>query len=379
MKLRLNLATRPQSNNRPFLAGAVVAGVLALVALLLLAHSAYTSWVASREIRAEMAQVESRVRVDQDQHEELERYFRQASARNVIDRSAFLNSLIAERSFPWTKILTDLGQILPPGVRVISIAPRLDNGRAQVTLQVGSTNEDAKLQFLEAIEKSSAFSGLVVKSEHHPDQLESPDRVILDLTVWYTTAPTVPPAPSPALSEAEVKPSEAPKATAPSEARAPLPKPKVLPPPSVANVMPSAPKPPSSKATAPSPSEAPKATAPPPSVVSVNHGFGAIRSVNLAASNGRAEVTITGSSPLAYHTMHLRNPDRLVLNFADTRLTVARKNIASNLVPVQDIRLGQFTPQISRVVIDLSGPITYQIKVDGNNVVVALAPRVNGR
>src|SRR5579872_5426673 len=189
MKLRLNLATRPQPNNRPFLAGAVVAGVLAPVALVLLAHSAYTSWVASREIRAEMGQWESRVRVDQDQHEELERYFRQASARNVIDRSTFLNSLIAERSFPWTKILTDLGQILPPGVRVISIAPRLDNGRAQVTLQVGSTNEDAKLQFLEAIERSSAFSGLVVKSEHHPDQLESPDRVILDLTVWYTTAP----------------------------------------------------------------------------------------------------------------------------------------------------------------------------------------------
>src|SRR5579872_527567 len=187
MKLRLNLATRPQPNNRPFLAGAVVAGVLAAVALVLLAHSAYTSWVASREIRAEMGQWESRVRVDQDQHEELERYFRQASARNVIDRSTFLNSLIAERSFPWTQILTDLGHSLPPGVRVISISPRLDNGRAQVTLQVGAASDEGKLQFLEAIENSRAFSGLVVKNEHHADQESSPDKVVLNLTVWYAT------------------------------------------------------------------------------------------------------------------------------------------------------------------------------------------------
>ncbi len=187
MKLRLNLATRPQANNRPFVAGAVLAGVLAFVALLLLCHSAYTSWVARRDLRAEMARWESQIRVDQARHEELEGYFRGATAQNVIDRSAFLNSLIAERSFPWTQILTDLGQSLPPGVRVISISPHLDNGRAQVTLQVGAASDEGKLQFLDAIEKSRTFSGLVVKSEHHPDQPLSPDKVILDLTVWYAT------------------------------------------------------------------------------------------------------------------------------------------------------------------------------------------------
>jgi hypothetical protein len=187
MKLRLNLATRPQANNRPFVVGAVVAGALAFVALLLLAHSAYTSWVARRDLRAEVTRWESQIRVDQARHEELESYFRGPNARTVIDRSAFLNSLIAERSFPWTQILTDLGRTLPPGVRVISISPHLDNGRAQVTLQVGAASDEGKLQFLEAIENSRAFSGLVVKSEHHPDQQLSPDKVVLDLTVWYAT------------------------------------------------------------------------------------------------------------------------------------------------------------------------------------------------
>lgn len=187
MKLRLNLATGPQANNRPFLVGAVVAGVLAFVVLLLLCHSAFTSWGARRDLRAEVAAWESQIRVDQARHDELESYFRQPNAQNVIDRSAFLNSLIAERSFPWTQILTDLGHSLPPGVRVISISPRLDNGRAQVTLQVGAASDEGKLQFLEAIENSRAFSGLVVKSEHHADQESSPDKVVLNLTVWYAT------------------------------------------------------------------------------------------------------------------------------------------------------------------------------------------------
>ncbi len=365
MKLRLNLATSPQANNRPFLAGAVLVGVLALIALGLLSYSAYNSWVASRDLRAEMAGWESKIRADQVRHEELQSYFREPHAQSVIDRSAFLNSLIAERSFPWTKILTDIGDILPPGVRVISISPQLDNGRAQVTLQVGAASEESKLQFLEAIEKSNVFSDLVVKSEHNPTELSSPDRVVLDLTVWYTTTPPAAAAPS--------------ESEAPSEAKAPSPESK-LPPPSEAKVPPPAAKPPSSRATVPPPSEASKATVPPPSKASVIYGFGVIRDVNLAESDGHAEVNITGSSPLTYHKMRLPNPDRLVLDFASTHLTAAQNHhITSNLDPVRDIRMAQFTPEITRVVIDLLEPAPYQIKTDGNNVIVEFAPKVSGR
>jgi hypothetical protein len=81
----------------------------------------------------------------------------------------------------------DLEQTLPPGVRVVSISPHLTNGRAEVTLQVGAETDAGKIEFLEAMEKSKVFSGMVVKDERRSDQPGSSDKIVLNLTVWYST------------------------------------------------------------------------------------------------------------------------------------------------------------------------------------------------
>ena len=136
MKLHLNLTTAPQPNKRPFLAGAAAAGSVGVLALLLLSRAAYRSWQSSRELRSEISRLQDHdPRTIKQRQQQLQAYFRARQAKQILDRSAFLNSLIDERSFPWTKIFMDLEQTLPPGVRVVSIAPRLVNGRAEVTLK----------------------------------------------------------------------------------------------------------------------------------------------------------------------------------------------------------------------------------------------------
>ena len=115
------------------------------------------------------------------------RTFASPQAQQVLDRAKFLNSLIGERSFPWTSIFMDLEQTLPPGVRVVSISPRLVNGRAEVSLKVGAETDESKIKFLEVMEKSKVFSGMVVKQEQHADQPGASDQIVLDLTVWYTS------------------------------------------------------------------------------------------------------------------------------------------------------------------------------------------------
>jgi hypothetical protein len=100
-----------------------------------------------------------------------------------------------------------------------------------------------------------------------------------------------------------------------------------------------------------------------------------IQQVRLAQNGGATEVTISGSGPLKYHALHLQDPDRLVLDFAGSHLSTSENHIASSLDPVRQIRMGQFTPETCRIVIDLSHPARYGIRAEGNTVTVALRRR----
>ena len=82
----------------------------------------------------------------------------------------------------------------------------------------------------------------------------------------------------------------------------------------------------------------------------------------------QTDVNVLGSGPpLTYHAIRLENPDRLVLDFAGSHLKTSEKHIASNLDPVREIRLAQFTPETSRVVIDLREPAHYNINTNGQH------------
>jgi Tfp pilus assembly protein PilN len=187
MKLRLNLSTNPVENKRPFVAAATALGIVGALTFLLLAHAAYTSWRANRQLRGEISHWETEVRSNRQKQATLEAYFQTAQAREVLDRSAFLNSLIGQRSFPWTKIFMDLEQTLPPGVRVMKISPKLVSGRAMVELTVGAESDEGKIKFLRALEQSKAFSDIRVKDDRYAEQPGDPDRITLDLTAWYST------------------------------------------------------------------------------------------------------------------------------------------------------------------------------------------------
>ncbi|HTU34715.1 MAG TPA: hypothetical protein VMF66_13015 [Candidatus Acidoferrum sp.] len=191
MKVRLNLSTTPQQNRRPFIAAAVLTGVIAIVALVVLSRAAYISWNSNREVRADIATLQEQIRQSSANQTELASYFRSPAARDTLDRANFLNSLIDERSFPWTDIFQSLEQTLPDGVRVVSISPKLVNGRAELKLVVGAVDDQQKVRFLKAMETSKSFSNLQITAERHSLQTagnaDPLDQIMLDLTVDYQT------------------------------------------------------------------------------------------------------------------------------------------------------------------------------------------------
>jgi Tfp pilus assembly protein PilN len=192
MKLRLNLSTTPQENRRPFLAAAGVIGTLGIIAFAILAQASLRSWRANREIHADISKLEDQIRASTDEQSDLDQYFHTDQAQKILERANFLNSLIGERSFPWTKVFADLEETLPAGVRVVNISPKLVNGQAEVILTIGAANDEQKIRFLEAIEKSKKFSDIHVTSERRTDQPQvgsaMQDRIVLDLKAVYATS-----------------------------------------------------------------------------------------------------------------------------------------------------------------------------------------------
>jgi Tfp pilus assembly protein PilN len=188
MKVRLNLSTTPQQNHRPFIAASILIGVVGVIALIVLSRAAYVSWNADREVRAQISSLQAQVRQSTAEQAQLAVYFRSPQARDIMDRANFLNSLIDERSFPWTDIFQALERTLPDGVRVVSISPKLVNGRAELKLTVGAANDQQKVRFLKAMETSGSFSNLEITSERRSTQANDPlDQVVLELEVMYQT------------------------------------------------------------------------------------------------------------------------------------------------------------------------------------------------
>ena len=188
MKVRLNLATAPLENKRRFLLGASAIGIVALVLFFILARQAYHDWRESSEIRAEAAQLQSQMRELRNVRGDLDRAFKLPEAHRTMDRAAFLNGLIEQRSFPWTRIFMDLERLLPEGVRVVSIAPRMKDGRVEVKLVVGATSDEAKLMFLKTLEGAKEFTGVQVLSEGRPNRPDMVEGVVLELLAWYSAS-----------------------------------------------------------------------------------------------------------------------------------------------------------------------------------------------
>ena len=190
MKTRFNLANEPLENNRRFIAGSSLLGAIALMVLVLLSLHVTQVRQSNADMRAKVGGLETQIASLQRQQETLRQQFKAPEAVEAMKRSQFLNGLIEQRAFPWTKMFADLGHILPPGVRVISISPEMDQtGKVKVTFTIGAVNEEQGNKFLQAISSSPLFSDVVPMQESRGknDQGALSEEVVLNLEAHYST------------------------------------------------------------------------------------------------------------------------------------------------------------------------------------------------
>jgi type IV pilus assembly protein PilN len=186
MKARLNLSTKPLQTHRRFLAAAGAIGVLGGLFFLGLGWHVYSVRRADAALRDRVEKIRLEMVALEQQRKDLEQFFNRPENAKLHERSAFLNTLIDEQSLNWTQMFMDLEKILPAGVRVVSIQPKHEKGIVEVKLIVGAVSDDAKLKFLNALEKSSSFTHVVMVNEKQSTPSPgSVDRVDIELTAVY--------------------------------------------------------------------------------------------------------------------------------------------------------------------------------------------------
>jgi AMIN domain-containing protein len=94
----------------------------------------------------------------------------------------------------------------------------------------------------------------------------------------------------------------------------------------------------------------------------------AIRQVSVSKGENGAEVLVQGNGKLTYHVEHLKDPERVLLDFEAARLATHEKTVPSSFAPVQRIRMSQSSSNVVHVVIDLSAATPYQVQEIGNRV-----------
>ena len=184
------------------------------------------------------------------------------------------------------------------------------------------------------------------------------------------------------LSNSGIKAASAP-APAPSSAASPLPiaspsKSSVPTPAPVQSAQSSKPAPSNAQPVAKtSPPQAPAPVAakqPAPAATAASHPGTpiVIRSVSVQRGHGTLDVVIEG--PNAAQPFLLKNPDRLVVDFGNSVVRPSVKNIEVNTRDVLHVRVGRFQaePPVTRVVIDLGGPRTFEVVSASNQVIVRI-------
>jgi type IV pilus assembly protein PilQ len=101
------------------------------------------------------------------------------------------------------------------------------------------------------------------------------------------------------------------------------------------------------------------------------HGAPArISRVSVSAPGQQPRVQIDGSGDFHYHASRLDNPSRLVIDFADTTLVSSTNTIAGDSALIRNVRVGQYQPDIARVVVQLERWSTYTVSTSTTGLVV---------
>jgi hypothetical protein len=188
--LRTNLSTRPFYNDRAVRL-AIAAGVAAVAALTAYnAGEVMTLTQRNAELATRADAAEDRARELRAQAVATRKTLAQGDVQLIEAAAREANLLIERRAFSWTDLFNRFEETLPADVRIAAVQPQVDtDGRMLVAVTAVSRRIEDLDQFIEHLEKTGAFTGVLSRQE----QLEEDGSLRSIIQGYYADAGVSPP------------------------------------------------------------------------------------------------------------------------------------------------------------------------------------------
>lgn len=170
--IHLNLASKPYRDDRPFYVGAAALLLLTILLSVVNIKTALEYFENTRNTRAEIARLEQSIAAERQKASSIEAQTRSIDLKQLSKQTAFINAQIAERSFSWSSLLSELERVVPSDVRLESLNPTVDkSGVTRLDLVCVSKSPDGMIKLLRGLLASEKFSGAFPQGEQGRDGL----------------------------------------------------------------------------------------------------------------------------------------------------------------------------------------------------------------
>lgn len=201
MRININLASQPYEDAKQYVArwGTLVAlvGVVTIALLWLTVHNIRQS----SDINRQLSRMSANISTLDREKAKAEQMLALPQNRGTVDKSEYLNSIFARKAFSWTTVFSDMEKLMPPGLRVLSIAPTLDEqNELQVHIIVGGQSRDRAIELVRNLEKTPRFRDVALRSDvmkvsrsgAESSSSEERDPIKFDIVAQYVPATQTP-------------------------------------------------------------------------------------------------------------------------------------------------------------------------------------------
>ena len=183
MKIAINLASQPFRRDRKMIVASLAVCVLLLITLGGLIRLATQDNEQLADVRREVSLLKQQIQTIATQQAQLDAVIHKPDNETVLERSAFINTLLLRKGVSWNQIFTDLEKTLPYNVKLVRIRPTVnEQGHVVLDMTLASDGPEPAAGAFRKFEDNPLFGATEWKSITPPSQSEPMFRVALNVT-----------------------------------------------------------------------------------------------------------------------------------------------------------------------------------------------------